>query len=135
MASKVLTAQSTIAAAGTVTGDAVSGFGYATSVALQAKFAYGAGGTAVKAYVQTSLDQGVTWFDIACFAFTTSAATKVSSITTRIAPASQAFAPTDVTLTDNTIIQGVIGDQLRCKYVSTGTYTGTTHLTVTAVSK
>lgn len=135
MATKTLTATATIGAAATVTGAAVSGFSHATSIALQAKFLYGAGGTAVKVFVQTSLDNAATWFDIASFAFATAAATKVSAVTVYIAPAAQGATPTDATLADNTINQGIIGDQLRCKYVSTGTYTGATSLTVTAVGK
>lgn len=98
-------------------------------LAAQAKFLYGAGGTTTKAFVQTSLDGGTTWLDIMSFAFTTSALTKVSSVTADIALA-PATSPGDGALTDNTILTGLLGDRFRVKYVTTGTYTGATSLTV-----
>ena len=111
---------------------AVTGVGGAKHLTIEAKFLYGAGGTNAKAYVQTSLDGGVSWVDIAAFVFTTAAANKVSAIALTIAPAAQAFTPSDGALTDDTIIQGVFGDRIRVKYVTTGTYTGATSLAVYA---
>src|SRR6185503_8453979 len=58
-----------------------------THVALLTKFTYGSGGTTAKFWLQTSLDGGTTWFDIVSHAFTTSSATKLSAVTTFIAPA------------------------------------------------
>lgn len=103
-------------------------------LAIQAKFLYGAGGTTAKAYIQTSLDRGTTWIDIASFAFSTAAATKISALSSAIALAAAAT-PTDGTLADNTILNGFFGDRLRVKYVTTGTYTGATSLEITAVAK
>jgi hypothetical protein len=111
----------------------VTGLGGMEALTVEAKFLYGAGGTNATAYVQTSLDGGLSWIDIMCFQFTTAAANKISSVTSLIAPAAQAFAPTDGSLTANTIIQGVLGDRLRLKYVTTGTYTGATSLGVYAI--
>ena len=99
-----------------------------------AKFLYGAAGTTVKCWVQTSIDGGTTWIDIMNFAFTTSAATKVSAVTAFVALAA-AVAPTDGTLADNTILNGLIGDQFRLKYTTTGTYTGATSLEVDITTK
>ena len=42
------------------------------SATIQANFTYGSGGTTAAVWVQTSLDGGTTWVDIANFAFTTS---------------------------------------------------------------
>jgi hypothetical protein len=110
------------------------GFG-ANYLALEAIFTYAAdSATSAKAYVQTTLD-GTTWFDIACFAFTTSTASKVSAICTNIAPASQAFTPGDAALSDNTIIQGVLGRALRVKFTSVGTYGAGSNITIHACSK
>lgn len=134
MPRKTLLSQTTIGSAGTTTGESVS-IANANYVTVQSIFLYGAGGTAVKVYLQTSLDAGTTWFDIASHAFTTAAGVKVSSVTGMIAPASQAFTPAEVTLTDNTIIQGVVGDRVRVKVVSTGTYSGATSIAVKAVVK
>jgi len=94
-------------------------------IASQAKFVYRAGGTTATAYVQTSLDGGVTWVDIMCFQFTTNTATKVSAVNSNIALAPGAT-PSDGSLTANTILNGLIGDRLRVKYTTAGTYTPTT---------
>jgi len=94
-------------------------------ILAQAKFSgYGAGGTNVTAYLQTSLDAGVTWIDVMSFQFTTANATKVSKVGLATALAA-AVTPGDGALTVNTILDGVIGDRLRVKYTTTGTYTGT----------
>lgn len=124
----------TITGAGTVTGDAyVFGPRVVEGLSVESIFAWGSGGAAEKVFVQTSLDGGTTWIDIVSHAFATAIASKVSAITTGIAPAAQAFTPGDGALTDNTIIQGVLGDRIRVKAVSTGTYAGGTTLTVWVV--
>lgn len=103
-----------------------------TSLAMQATFAYGAGGTSATAYVQTSID-GANWVDISCFAFTTSALVKFSSVNTNTT-----VVPTtaqDGALTANTNLNGIIGGRLRLKYVTTGTYSGATSLNVSVLPK
>ena len=72
--------------------------------------------------------------DIMCFAFTTAAATKMSAVYAGIALGA-AVTPTDGSLTDNTILNGALGDQFRLKYVTTGTYSGATSLQVDLVVK
>lgn len=108
----------------------IAGLGNVDQVTLQSVFLYGSGGTTVKAWLQTTFDNGATWVDVASHAFTTSAATKISSVYAGIAPASQAFAPTDGAMTDNTVVNGVLGDQFRVKVITTGTYAGLTSLNV-----
>lgn len=103
-------------------------------VIVQARFLYGASGTSTKAYFQTSLDGGTTWLDVMSFAFTTSAATKISSVSSDIA-LTAATAPSDGAMTDNTIANGLLGNMFRVKYVTTGTYTGATSLRVDAIFK
>ena len=98
---------------------------------FQATFLYGAAGTTVKAWIQTSLDGEDTWFDIANFAFLLTAAKKISSVKATIAVAA-AYVPTDATLADDTIKDGLLGNAFRVKYTSTGTYTGATSLAVYA---
>ncbi|HEX9526635.1 MAG TPA: hypothetical protein VF951_03995 [Streptosporangiaceae bacterium] len=105
-----------------------------TSLVLQAVFTYGSGGTTAKAWVQTSFDRGTTWVDIATFAFLLASATKISAVKSAIAVAA-AYVPTDGTLADDTIKDGLLGDRLRVKYTSTGTYGTNTTLAVTAVAK
>lgn len=120
-----------VAAAGTTICDLVDSLDGMKAVSLQARLAYGSGGTTIKAFVQTSLDQGATWVDVACFAFTTAGATKIvnlSAMTPKTTPA----APTDGALADDTCVDGIFGDRLRCKAVSVGVYGGSTVLSVRA---
>lgn len=94
-------------------------------VVFETVFTRSAGGTTLDAYLQTSIDGGTTWVDIANHSYATTTASKISAVNGYIAPAAQAFAPGDGALTANTIIQGILGDRLRLKYVIVGTYTGT----------
>lgn len=105
-----------------------------TYLVVLAKFLYGAGGTTVDAYLQTSLDGGLSWVDIMNFNFTTAAASKMSAVVNTTALAAVAV-PGDGALASNTIVSGLLGDRLRLKYVSTGTYTGATSLAVYGVAK
>ena len=50
------------------------------SVTIQANFTYGSGGTTATTWVQTSLDGGLTWTDVANFAFTTSSLRAVATL-------------------------------------------------------
>ena len=101
------------------------------NIEVQSTFDYGSGGTTLKIWVQTSLDAGVTWTDIMCHAFTTSDARKVSSVN-RYLVGAEAVA-TDGALADDTELSGRIGDRIRLKYTSTGTYGGTSTIRVDAV--
>jgi len=101
---------------------------------IKADFTYGSGGTNVTAYVQTSLDEGVTWADIASFQFTTASASRVSALSIFVALAA-AIVVTDGALTANTILNGLLGDRLRVKYTTTGTYAGGTSLKISAVPR
>ena len=94
-----------------------------TAVTIQARLAYGSGGTSLKVDVETSLDQGQTWVAVARLAFTTSSAVKVvnlSGLTVKTTPA------TPGTLSDDSCLDGVLGDRLRCRITSVGTYASTT---------
>ncbi len=108
-------------------------------LACEAIFVYGSGGTNATAYVQTSYDQGTTWVDLMAFQFTTATLSKIASISSDVifnaATTYTPITPTDGTLPVNTCVQGVFGDRLRLKYVTTGTYGGTTTLAVYAHAK
>lgn len=127
--STAVSATVTIPVAGKQTGLA----GARTAIA-QAKFLYGSGGTTVDAYIQTSLDRGVTWVDIMNFNFTTAAATKISKVDSATA-LTAVTVPSDGALTSNTIKDGLLGDQFRLKWVTTGTYAGATSLQVDLIIK
>ena len=103
-------------------------------LAVQAAFLYGADGTDLTVHVQTSLDGGTTWVDVMAFNFTTAAATRISAVNADVALAAAAV-PTDGTLADDTILNGLLGDRLRVRYTSTGTYSGATSIAVVAVAK
>jgi len=118
-----------VGAAATQVGDAVDDLGGSTAITLSARLGYGSGGTSVYALIETSLDQGVSWVQIARFDFTTAGAQKVatvSGLTPRLAAASAG------SLSADTALDGTIGDRLRATVVSTGTYAGSTVLSVRA---
>lgn len=123
------------AAVANVEGTAIEGLAGARYLALEAKFARDGGGTTCKVWVQTSLDGGTTWFDIACFAFTTSTANKLHVVRMDPAtPMTAASVPASATLTDDTVLQ-IIGDRIRTLHTTTGTYTGASSVEVHAVIK
>jgi hypothetical protein len=101
----------------------VSGLEGALAVAAQMRLAYGSGAGTVKGYLQTSLDQGATWIDVACFTFTVGAvkARNLSALTPKVTD----VIPTDGTLTDDTSVDGILGDRFRVKAITTGTYANT----------
>ena len=109
----------------------VANIGFAPhNLTLQATFTYGSGST-TDAYVQTTLDGGLTWMDIANFHFTTSSATSVINLSAATPQTSQKT-PGDGTLTSNTAVDGVLGPRFRVKYKSSGTYAGGTTLRIDA---
>jgi hypothetical protein len=103
------------------------------SLAIEADFVYGSGGTSVKAWVQTSLDGGESWIDIANFAFATTSAKKVANLSS-LTPVSTLYTPTDGSLADNTVKDGILGPMFRVKTTSVGTYAGGTTLDVHIVA-
>ena len=112
---------------GTYYGPDIEGLGIAgldgmAAFTVQLRFAYGAGGTSVTPFLQSSLDQGTTWFDIWCEAFTTSSAVKIANLAANAAAAS--VVPGDGTLSPGTL-SGYLGDRLRLKAIVLGTYTNT----------
>lgn len=114
----------------------VIGLVAAKALAIQAKFHRGGSGTTVDVWIQTSLDGGATWFDIANFSFTTSSATKLSVVTVNPAtPFTPGTAPGSGALAANTVVDGIIGDRLRALVTTTGTYTTATTLIVDVVAK
>lgn len=116
------------------TGLIVTGLEDAKYLIVQANFVYGSGGTTAAAYVQTSLDAGVSWIDIMAFNFTTASAVKVSAVVTTTALAA-AVTPGSGALTANTILSGLLGDRVQVLFTTTGTYGGNTSLALDMVAK
>jgi len=99
-------------------------------VALMANFVYGSGGTTADAYVQTSIDEGATFFDVADFRFTTSSAKAAFNLSSLTPVTTQVTTFTNGALTTNTCIDGLLGDWWQVILTTTGTYAGGTQLTV-----
>lgn len=95
------------------------------SAVIQAAFTYGSGGTSADAWIQTSVDGGVTWTDICNFHFTTSSARFVFNLSA-LTPVTTEYTPTDGTLAANTAKDGILGPIYRAKVTTVGTYAATT---------
>lgn len=118
----------TITTAQTQTGDVITGLGGMQYLVVSARFTYGSGGTSCRAYVQTSLDQGASWIDLIFFEFLTTSATRVLAVQRGVI--STPLVPTDAALTTDILDPAPLGDRLRVKVVSTGTYAGSTLLSL-----
>jgi hypothetical protein len=101
----------------------------ARSICAQANFTYGSGGATVDAYLQTSLDGGVTWIDIQEFHFTTASARVVMNCSS-LTPLLASYAATNGTLTASTAKDGILGPLFRVLLASTGTYAAGTTLRI-----
>lgn len=97
------------------------------SLTVSLRLAYGSGGTTIKAYLQTSIDGGNTWDDVACWAPSNANASKRWNFSA-LTPVTTPVTPTDGAMTDDTAQDGILGDRVRLKVVSTGTYGGNTSL-------
>ena len=114
-----------ITSAATVIGDWVDGLEGMRSASVQVRLAYGSGGGAAKVYLQTSLDQGLTIIDVASFTFGAAGSIKVRNLFGDVSVPTDVV-PTDGGLADDTTIAGILGDRLRLKIVSTGSYSSST---------
>lgn len=100
-----------------------------SAVTLEASFAYGgSGGTTASVSVVTSYDGGTTWRTIARFDFATSSAVKTANIS-GLTPKGVAVY-TD--LAAEGVSDGLLGAMLAAIVTTTGTYGGSTILTVRA---
>ena len=93
---------------------------------LQINFNYGSsGGTSIKAMVETSLDQGTTWIEVWRAAFGTASEenlVNLSGLTPKTTPV------TPAALTDDTCLDGVLGERWRMRILTVGTYVGNASL-------
>jgi len=99
-----------------------------SAVSLQASLVYGSGGTACIVIVQTSLDQGQSWIDVARFDFAQASAKKIANVSAAVAAAPMAVAA----LGAEGKLDGILGDRLRARVTSTGSYGGNTSISVRA---
>jgi hypothetical protein len=99
-----------------------------THLSAQAQLVGGSGGTSIDAWLQTSLDGGTGWIDVAQFHVTNTPVVLVVNLSASTPVSS--FTPTDGTLGANTVKDGIIGSKLRAKWSSQGTYTSSSGATV-----
>ncbi len=126
-----------ISAAGVQVGTSIVFSSLISSVTLNARLAYGSGGTTIIGIVQTSLDQGTTWVDIARFDFAVAGLEKVMTLTNASVTSPYTVVSTSPIngsggLGSEGTINGILGDRLRVIVTSTGTYTGSTLLSIRA---
>jgi len=105
----------------------IDGLDWMAAATLFCNFTYGSGGATCIVIVQTSLDT-LNWIDIARFEFTTTGKAKRANLS--------ALTPVGVadvaTLVAEGVLDGILGDRLRVKISTTGTYAGNTAIAVRA---
>lgn len=102
------------------------------AVDLQVAFVYGSGGSACVVVVETSLDQGDSWIEIARFDFAMTTVTKVANLSGLLSKGITTVAA----LSSEGVLDSVLGDRLRASVTSTGTAYGTgTSVSVRAVPR
>ncbi len=95
---------------------------------LSVNFVYGSGGTTCIVTVETSLDQGTTWTEVARFAFGNSASEQNQVNLSGLTPVTTVYTP--AALSSDSVKDGILGDRWRAKVTSTGTYAGNTSVSV-----
>jgi hypothetical protein len=76
-------------------------------------------------YIQTTLDNEETWCDIMQFSFSVFTARRVQAVNLDTALTANTT-PTDGTMSANTILNGLMGNKLRLKYIVVGDYRDST---------
>jgi hypothetical protein len=110
----------------TIVGDWIENLEGMISALVGIRFIYGSSGTSVKAYLQTTSDDGSTACDIACVVFDTVSEHKLLNFTA--APKLTQVTPTDKALADDTAVDGILGNKFRLAVVVVGTYAGSTQV-------
>jgi hypothetical protein len=105
----------------------IDGLDWMAGATLFASFIWGSGGTTCVVVVQTSLD-GVNWIDVARFDFAQASLAKRCNLSGLTAVGVAAV----VGLSSEGVLDGILGDRLRTKVTSTGTYAGNTSISVRA---
>lgn len=97
------------------------------SATLQVSFTYGSGGSTCKVMIETTLDHGATWVEIARFAFAQASLLKLVNLS-GLTPVTTLYAP--AALSDDAVKDGLLGDRFRARITSTGTYAGNSSVSV-----
>ncbi len=102
------------------------------SATLQVNFTYGSGGTTIKATIESSLDQGLTWVEVARLALATASEENLVNLS-GLTAVSTVYTP--AALSDDTVKDGILGERWRAKIITTGTYAGNTSLSLRMVAR
>jgi hypothetical protein len=103
------------------------------SATLQANFTYGAGGDTLKVIVETSLDQGTSWIEVARLAFALASLERVVNLSALTPVAVY----TPVALADDAVKDGILGPRWRARILkgAGAAYTGNTSLSLRLVAR
>lgn len=114
-----------LAGPGTIICEVIKDLDGITDATIDCRLEYGAGGSTLSHYVQTSFDDGATWIDVYNFEPGLATTQRIVNVTGRT-PITTPLTPTDGGLAANTVKDGVVGPRWRTKTVTTGTFTGST---------
>lgn len=123
-----------VTTAGTQVTSSITGLDGILAASISLAFLYGSGGTTCDAFMQTSLDGGTVWQDVAHAAFTTASATKqfnVSGLTSKLTPST----PGDGTLAADAAIDSILGPTWRMKVISVGVYGASTQVVCRIIAR
>ncbi len=101
------------------------------ALSLVARFVYGSSGTSLAAVVQTTVDGGTVWHDIARFDFTTASAIKYANLSGLTYKAAAALS----SLGSEGQNDGLLGPMVRAVITSVGVYAGNTLLDLRMVAR
>ena len=104
------------------------------AASLQVRLSGGTGGTKINVYIQSSIDQSQSWFDVANIAFANTPGVELLNLSA-LDKLSTPTAPSNLTLADNTVLDGPLGDRLQAVVISTGTYASGTLVSVRGVAR
>ncbi len=104
------------------------------AASLQVRLSGGAGGAKINVYIQSSIDQGQSWFDVANVAFANTPGVQLLNLS-GLDKLSTPTAPSNLTLADNTVLDGPLGDRLQAVVISTGTYASGTLVSARGVAR
>lgn len=105
----------------------IDGLEWMAAVTLFVNFTFGSGGSTCIVIIETTLD-GVNWIDVARFDFATTSGAKRANLS-GLTPVGVAAV---AALSSEGVLDGILGDRLRAKVTSTGTYAGNTSVSVRA---
>lgn len=94
----------------------------ALAATIVVRLAYGSGGTSIAAVVQTSVDGGTNWLDVARLEFATASATKYANLSGLTAKANTSYSA----LSAEGVNDGILGPRFRAVLTTVGTYADTT---------